>query len=502
MRKGKVKRAGKAVAVEEAAVHAAKLAAAGAAGDARHATRGKPMNKMVSLLGSKQAQETAWLHCVSDPATFAARVPISEVTGCVPVDIWRGDSTVYPITNGAGQAMVMTGTDRWYGDTPQLHANGITGAVGAFTGASYGSSAFPTAGSLQTGTSIVPLGDLSGDFVASTDGTEYIQVASSLSLVAERPAPSATQAFVGNVYCAYTIDPDRYPIVGTSMSTIVTESMKVGSSYTTAQYGVSKSGKFYLKAVNGRPVSGPIIVSSALHMFVAPMSVDAYKWQRITGNPVLVIPNKACLGYFIDNPPGAVFKAIWTAIWQTERYPSARVVSGNFNHDAAQSTPADLGSLAYIMNNLVNGAENIASGHALGTNSATYAPTLATLQNAAKTPGFMNQLINQGSNTLNGYLQGKALGDVYGSAKNWWNAGSKGPIEMPPAMELPSTGPIITDITESAEGRLPALIGLPSHVVEAGGQEVPLMIEAARPGIGLGEQILSYLETAVEFIPK
>lgn len=497
----KIKRMGRVVAAEEGAVHNAKLIAAGAAGDAKHATRRGAMSKMVSLLGSKQAQETAWLHCVSDPANFAARVPISEVTGVVPVDIWRGDATVYPTTNGSGQAFVMSGTDRWYNDTPQLHANGITAGVGAYTGATYGSSSFPTAGSLQTGTSIVPLGDLSSDFTASTDGTEYIQVASSLSLVAERPAAAATQGFVGNVYCYYTIDPQRFPIVGTSPATIIDASQKAGSAYSVAQYGITKSGKFFLKAVNGRPVTGPTVVASALHMFVAPLSVDAYKWQRITGNPVLNIPDKCVLGYFIDNPSGAVFKAVWTSVWQSERYPSARVVSGNFNHTDPQSRPEELGSLAYIMNGLVNGAQNLASGHALGTNSATYAPTLATIQNASKTPGFMNQLINQGSNALNGYLQGKALGDAYTSAKNWWNAGGKGVMELPQANPV-SSGPIITEITESEAGRIPGLIGLPSSVAEPGGEAIPLMLEAAKPATGIGEQILQFLETAVEVMPK
>lgn len=438
--KQKLKGQGQQIADLERAAHKSKNASerTRAGRKPKHAVQ-----KVVNLLGTRDQQEIAWIAAMTDCERYAARVPITQVTGAVPVDNFRISSSVLGATNSAGASFVGTCPDHWYHDSMgtaipmgQLHANGGAAYFGAATGASYAAGTWPTASSSMTvpATGVVPIivPDISADFQAAANtGTEYIMVGNKLSISMINPG-TGNSAYWGEVWAITSMDVERAPIQGASPSAIESDSLKDGSLYRLAKYKITQSGLFVPEELAVRGEEAPFkddfgVASLSVHS--TPLMTGAYKWRRCEAANYQVAFGYPNCAFYVYAPSGTGYKVRHTALWQTERYASA-LVRRTPVYSLNSSTVSQLANLA-------SQAYQMAQA---GKSGGLHTAVASSLLNAAgQTPGFLNQLANniQGLGNLvnSGSQLASALGGAVKGGSSLLDAikgyGSYQPSELP-----------------------------------------------------------------------
>lgn len=326
----KLKDDGKAIADVQQGIHRLKGRT-----DAIHQGSSKGgLDTVVQLLGEREASEAAWLMCLGDCEDYAARVPITQVTGAVPVDLYRKTEFGTVTTDSvAGRAFTGTAPDGWYevtatGAMQMLHANGASSKIADVTGVNYAGTTFPSpAVVLPTGVTNVTLGDVSADFVAGADdGTEYMMVADKFSLRAlKTPNGSADEHFVGKVYAFRTLDPERYPIAGQSVDDLRALAYQEDSQIQLGEFLITPEGEFVPAGSPGAPALPEI------SLMALPLNTGAYERRRIDTARTTVLTHTLPayeVGFAIESAPATDFEVRYTGVWQTERYPSALIRSG------------------------------------------------------------------------------------------------------------------------------------------------------------------------------
>jgi hypothetical protein len=320
----KLKEDGKAIAGLQQAVHNLK--------GGPHSKSGKNgFSNIPRLLGSVEEQETAWMLAVTNCKDHAARIPISQVTGAVPVDLYRRTEFASTTTNAAGEGFIMTQPDVWNTAglittastmAALLHPDGVASTYGSSTGSTYAGTTFPAVGVLAVGVTALQLGDVSSNFVAGADGTEYIQVGKISSLRAKQVANAAADArYSGVVTAFYSVDVERYPIVGVDPAVLRAQAEAQDASVFAMRYIITEDGLFVPEDEPRATVLSEISTASM------PLSSEAYQWQRIDGYYASTTYTAAhCdAGFHIEAPSGSQFELETTMLWQTERYASNKV---------------------------------------------------------------------------------------------------------------------------------------------------------------------------------
>lgn len=299
-------------------------------------------SKFVQLLGTKEEQEIAWLMALFDPEAYAARVPITQVTGAVQVDLFR--QTQYAPVTICSQRFAWVGCfpDGWNAVTAAGNALAETYLMGpssntttciTYTNSLYNQEYAPPAGTPLaglTGVSTVSNVSCSPDFQVGEEGTEYIMVGNKLSLqVEELPGATADQVWSGRVLAARTLDPERYPLTGLTISQLEALVTTQDAQVAFVEYRITVDGMFVpIGPAGAVPVPEISLVS-------LPLAKEAYVWRRILNAAddnqapwavTYTIPY-ADIAFFIEGPVDCTFQARSTRLYQTERYPSNRVVS-------------------------------------------------------------------------------------------------------------------------------------------------------------------------------
>lgn len=497
--KQKLKGDGRQIADLERAVHKAHRDASERVRGGSHHKRKPKVSKVVNLLGSREVQETAWVAAMLDCERYAARVPITQVTGAVPVDLYRVSTSALGAVNGSGLGFAMSNPDEWHTgysgavsagyNSAQMHANGATAYAGCVTGATYAGLSFPADSTSLTappaGVTGLIVPDISSDFVSNEEvGTEYIMVGckTSLSLV----SPGAADRYVGEVWAISSDDIERAPIAGETPSSLESNALKQGSLYRISKYKITGSGLFVPveEALRGEEAAisdtggvGELSISSI------PLTTGAYEWRRIgrswhAGSNLQVAAGRADKAFYIYAPSGLSFKIRHTILWQAERYSSALV---------RRSGPPGMMSAVNSLTNLgLKAAQMITQGRP-GSLSTAVASTLA---NASDVPGFLSQmssniqglgnLINTGGQ-IAGALQGAIKGgqSVYDAIQNIGGSHVGGPAST----GVPSGWTI---------GRPPST--LPASSVE--------VLQEETGGSGIMGMIEDGAEEALEFAPE
>lgn len=438
--KQKLRKDGRAIAAAERGIHRERQQAKARA-NASERRRKPAARKVVNLLGSRELQETAWVASFSDCESYAARVPITQVTGAVPVDLYRVSTFANVTTNSSHYAYAMMATDSWHdgyvgagAGTAHLHADGATAYFGAVTGSGYTGATFAqfpaaTDTAATGGVSLLAVPDISSDFTSnSISGTEYISVGIRFSIKTVMP-PAGSDRFVGEVWAISTLDPERAGIAGAFPSSIYADSLKEGSLYRVAKYRITGSGLFV-------PVEAAIHGNEAdiddaggvgeLHLYETPLSTGAYKWRRCGVQALQTTAGYATVGFYVNATAGTVLQVRSTELWQSERYASALV---------RRVPPAP--SAYSTMMGLAGLVDQVAQHAIPGLTGGLGAGVAATLGHASSQPGFGAQLtnglssgINQLSNLVNsgGNLFG-AIQNAYVNGSNLWESlsGSHGP---------------------------------------------------------------------------
>lgn len=446
----KAKREGKLIARQQHEIHGLK----GAVHKGMRPQRNRAANQMTAakkitkLLTTKEEQQVAWSYAVSSGGDIVARMPVSEVSGLVPVDMYkfRLNNTVMVGTGGIGFCMMYA--DGWhradgYGTTiGYLHADGATAYSGSYSStSSWAGSAFPAIGAFGVNTAGITIPNISSDFNSDGDvGTEYIQVACKCELAAQTSA-AANGQFKGIVAACYTEDPERYPIVGKALYTLLSDAAKPGSGLHVALYRITNNGLFVPYHLATVDADGRVTdegAHSSLHMVGIPQTVDAYKWSRIgyqtLGTSVLGVES---MGFLVFGAtPGDAFMATTQYLYQTERYGSYKVTKDMWGAGAFGSTGSELSSIF----------NNAAALFNPGTGMPTHAGALSVVGNAAGKPGVWSQIVEHGPDSISNVIQvgGKAwdlikqygpgiLGAV-GSVAGVPGAGQLGSFLTPAAM--------------------------------------------------------------------
>jgi hypothetical protein len=417
--KQKLKGDGQQIADLERAVHKAKRNAAehGRAGRRRHPA----VRKVINLLGSREVQETAWVSAMLDCERYAARVPITQVTGAVPVDLYRVSTSALGTTSASGVGFVGTCPDSWYHDSlsgfsggpmGHLKANGGTAFFGYATGAAYAGTSFPAASVTLSpptaGITGLAVPDISADFDATANlGTEYIMVGCKTSISMVSP-PGGQDRYVGEVWAIYSLDAERAPIESAAPSTIESESLKNGSLYRLSKYKITGSGLFVpIEEAVRCPVEGYVLDEGAtgeLSISPIPLMTGAYEWRRCLAANYQTKVAYPDVAFYVYAASGTSFKVRHTALWQAERYASALV---------RPERPYSIASAVNTLQNLgLQAAEMMRPGHVGGLNTAV----ASTLGNASQAPGFLSQLSNNLSGLGNLVSSGSQLAQQIGSA--------------------------------------------------------------------------------------
>jgi hypothetical protein len=354
-KKGKISRSklskdGEAIAANERAIHNLK-GTVHEAGKRKSAFRHFP-----KLLGSLEEQEAAWLLAVSDARDFAARIPVSQVTGIVPVDLYRTSRVVEPVTNANHVAFFMAKSDCWHrvGTAPVpfmgilIDDANITswGTYSSYSVDAYAGTALTATPdnnvTLPTGCASGMIGAVSSDLVNNAyDGTEYIQVGAIHTLTALNVANAAADArYSGRVTAFYTLDPEREPLQAKTLAQLLGSARAEDSPVYVRQYNITENGLF---VPLDQPDAEPLAEISIAPL---PLNTECYQWRRIgeinVGAAGDTITGADCM-FYIEAPAGTTFEVESTYLWQTERFASHKVsVSGRANPDGSY-TPGQLG---------------------------------------------------------------------------------------------------------------------------------------------------------------
>lgn len=325
----KIKGDGKAIASVETAVHNLK----GTLHES-NSNGNRGYSNLPRLLGSVQEQETAWLLAVTDCRNHAARIPTSQVTGAIPVDLWRVTEVATAVASANNDAYVMTMADSYVttaaGTDGLLHANGASSCYGAVTQHSYAVASFPTSGAPAVGVTLPLIGDVSADFVSNAaSGTEYIMVANKTTVRCSQVANAAADAaYSGRVRAFFTLDAERHTLVGHTADVLEEEALMQDSPVFMREYLITRDGLFVPVGEDGaEPLSEISTVS-------LPLSVDAYEWRRIGAEAIdsTNVNGRCNVGFYIQAPENTQFEVETTYLWQTERYASHKVVANDPGH--------------------------------------------------------------------------------------------------------------------------------------------------------------------------
>jgi hypothetical protein len=328
----KVRDDGKAIAAAEHAVHRLKntVNEGKMSSSARQVT---PFENLPNLLTSVEEQEAAWLLAVADPLHFAARVPISQSTGCVPVDLYRKTVAATMTASAYDVCFAICAQDRWstFGSwrpvdwyTGMLGADGDTGVWCNVTGSTYTSINFPAQGAVVTGSTSLAIGNVSSDIVSdSTIGTEYIMVGSMFTLASKMVANAAVDArYSGRVTVFMTTDPQRVPIAGNGREALMTLSREQNPLVFARVYIITSDGLFVPEdSQDSTPLAE--ITASAV-----PISTTAYIWNRVGEvglSSTLYVPMGAAIGFAVEAPSGTQFELTGSYLWQLEKFSTNKV---------------------------------------------------------------------------------------------------------------------------------------------------------------------------------
>jgi hypothetical protein len=327
VKKSKIKRDGVAIASVEKAVHNLK----GTVHDTTRRSSKSAFSTLPKLLGDTELQEAAWLMAVSNCRDFAARIPVSQVTGVVPVDLFRKTVTCELTTNASNAGFFMAMSDAWQNYILSSDAYGILGAdtnansYATVSDASWLSGALPGQGiPLPLGTQAALIGDVSGDIVENaSNGTEYIQVGALHSIAALQVAAAAADArYSGRLSVFYTMDTDRAPLQGQTLSQLLASSREANGMIRAREYNILENGNFL--PLDGPDNQAPL---SSVDLAPIPLNNESYAWQRVGENPVItnatIVSADSC--FFVEAPSGTTFEVSSTYLWQTEKFGSYQV---------------------------------------------------------------------------------------------------------------------------------------------------------------------------------
>jgi hypothetical protein len=294
--------------------------------------------QLLDLLGSEEIQEIAWTMCVADCEEVVARIPTSQSTGIVPVDMYRKTEWSLATTNADRTCFAMFTDDCWGNDVGGnnhgiLHANGGSSVYGNNTDSSFVGFTTPAAALANpTGSTSLLLGDVSEDFVSNAAvGTEYIQVAALHSVSAYLP-PGATADthFVGRAYCFQTLDAEREPLNNRTIATLRSLATEQDSVILCAEFEVTPGGTFLPVGFVGPRSEGGDDGFTELAMAALPLSNDAYEWRRIGDVPLNAPANVVTAKHMfaLVAPLNTTFQIRTTYVWQTEMYATNKVQQG------------------------------------------------------------------------------------------------------------------------------------------------------------------------------
>lgn len=309
----------------------------------------KGVGSLINIMGQEEERESQWMACVTDCEEFAARVPVGQTTGLVPVDLYRrtayanGADMIY--CNATNIGFALSTTDGWHEmagvNNGVLHADGANASCGTTTQAAYVGGNTPSYAALPVGAKTILTPDVSSDFVSSAqDGTQYMQVAQKVSLAMfEPPNGAADSHFIGRAHVFQSIDPERSTLYNRTLPSLKEEAQEEGSNLFHQEFSILPNGRFVpigLDATETENHEGFIEISAVS----LPLNNLAYEWKRIGVNPLGsitdVVPNANIL-FVVESAQGTMATIRTTYVWQVERYPSNKLSAGGHMPIAAIS---------------------------------------------------------------------------------------------------------------------------------------------------------------------
>jgi len=335
----------------------------------RQGSRG--IKQMVNLMGSREEQEIEWLMSVTDCEQFAARLPTSEVSGIVPVDLYRTTCYADPgnlSCNAAGVCYAACTTDGWHSDGSAspggglLHANGSSPSVATVTNGNRVANTSPPATTLlATGEFTVAVPNVSPDFVSDpNDGTEYIMVAQRFTVSCDKPPNAAPDAhFIGKASIFQTIDPERDSLQGQTVAALRALAGQEGSNVYHAEFLITESGRFVPIGFGVDP-SPNMEGYSEISAVSLPLDNQSYEWRRIgeitlsAGNSTV---NNCNVLFVIESAYLTTFNFRATILWQTEEYATSKVHAGH-NQLASRSKSIRFNPASSVESKLMTALEH------------------------------------------------------------------------------------------------------------------------------------------------
>jgi hypothetical protein len=330
----KVRNDGKAIAAAEHAVHRLK----GTVNEGKMTSSGRqisPYENLPNLLTSVEEQEAAWLLAVADPLHFAARLPISQATGCIPVDLYRKTVSTTMTTSANNVCFALCAQDRWntFAATAPwytgiLGPDGATGVWSTVTAAPYATTVFPSFGGVvPAGCASYAIGDVSSDIVSDGSlGTEYIMVASSFRLTPKMVANAAADArYSGRLTAFLFVDPQRVSASGRSRDDLMALAREQNPLVYARTYIITGDGLF---VPEDDPDSPPL---PAIQASAVPITVQSYEWNRCGLVGLSSTANVAVgvnVAFVMEAPSGTQFDLEGTYLWQLERFSTNKVSVG------------------------------------------------------------------------------------------------------------------------------------------------------------------------------
>jgi hypothetical protein len=424
----------------------------------------KPVTELVSLLGNQDRNELAWMHAVVRPDIYSARIPVGQVTGLTPVNLYKTWSIGYAHTSANSLAFITGQPDDWDEEAggvshSSLHVNGGASVCGGITSNAYAGLGFPaSAAAFAAGSVGLNVADVSADFTTgATTGTRFIQVGFGIKLSADQPPPGSDR-FTGNVHCFYSMDPQKYPIAGQTPQALIALALEEGSRIRHVEYKITGSGLFVEKDMAIRdPESGHYEDAGGLsELFInaVPNQVKAYEWNRIGQHTLLTTnPLAPSVAYCMEAPSNTSFVVEAVMLYQTEKYASALVGQPGQSASMGGTSVEDLVDSGLTIKGMSQEGKAVLPHQIAGAHLAI---------KANKHPGFISQ-VDQAVKSGQGM---KALG-AYGT-KNLVSSLAKGGskaiadyVARPtPSKSSSWTGPILSAIKTGAEFLAPLAMAL------------------------------------------
>jgi hypothetical protein len=435
--------------------------------------------RLQDLLSTKDIQELLYQNMVASPFTApAVRMPVTLLTGAIPVSLWKVNTSTSMTANSSGFCCASMEGDMWYGK-PILGPDSSTGTMSTHTFNTYVGTTTPAVGSAAVGVSNTALPDVSPAFTSDANsGTEYIHLAGGLAVYCEAPG-NDPPTWSGNVLIVNTDDPNKSPLTGLTQTQLYAAAAKDGSDYQLSEFKVTQSGLFVpvfrADAHSNYPGAvGDAGAVGAIGGTIFPLVHTAYDWNIVNTARVSTIQKPSLMVIAYNLPSSAVLKITLCSIYMTERYGSYEV-----RGTASIAKAPIMHNVSDLMGGVLSQHKNkwqLYGSHAQalpgGAHLSPHVVNNNLANKANSRPGFLSQLASLGKKGLaklwnSGVPQGLAYNALTSGGKGFAPPHIGGGVT---SIEMGPSGP---------PGHVPPTEGWGSYLVEEVEEIAPEILELA-----------------------